>query len=185
MPLDPTSLSESVSASFRELSSAAESLNSVSDALSKAVADIDDGLKKLNLGIEAWVSVCAGTDHRDATYWSRDLGYAKVNGKWGIALREVEGSHVNDDHEIEEWLFNDAARSSRLEAIKKIPELLSKLQEEAAKVTKMLQTNLVDAQAVAAAVQGAAAVPKVKGFMVKGAGGFTPPPAPPKSVVKP
>jgi DNA anti-recombination protein RmuC len=182
------SLSQRVSASYSELSSIATDLNAVSDALGKAVSDIDEGLKKLNLGITAWVRV--ESSHRasdqDGTYEYDELGYAKINGRWGIALRTRSGDDNNPEY-IEtdaERPFNEAARASRLRAIENIPELLNKLNQEAARVTKELQAKLADAQAVSAAVQEATGSPKVKGFMVKGAG-FTPPPALPKSEVKP
>lgn len=177
MPLDKTSLSESVSSSFRELSAAAGALNVVSDELGKAVSEIDDSLKKLNLGVTAWVQMqkWGGAHERDLSYTIEELGYAKINSKWGIAVRVRSGDdeHPEYDESVEAWLFNDATRALRLRAIKKIPELLNKLSEEATKVTKELQVKLADAQAVAAAVQEAAREPKSlpsgsypKGFVV-------------------
>jgi prefoldin subunit 5 len=196
MPLDKTSLSESVSSSFRELSSAAEALNVVSDALGKAVSDIDEGLKRLNLGVTAWVCVqeYGGSHEQDLTYTLEELGYAKINGKWGIALRVRSGDeeHPEYDESVEIWLFNEAARALRLKAIKKIPELLTKLNEEATKITKELQAKLVEAQAVADAVHAAATGPKAPAGRARSvvqpviplntpaSGGLTPPPGYPE-----
>jgi prefoldin subunit 5 len=165
MALQPKlSLSQRVSASYSELSSLATDLNAVSDALGKAVSDIDEGLKKLNLGVTAWVEVqkYRGSREQDLTYTVEELGYAKINGKWGIALRVRSGDDERPewDESVEVSLFNEAARALRLKAIKKIPELLNKLNEEATKVTKELQAKLADAQAVACAVQEAASAPK-------------------------
>lgn len=97
-------------------------------------------------------------EHQDQSYTIEELGYAKINGKWGIALRvrSGDGQHPEYEESVETWLFNEAARPLRLKAIKKIPELLNKLNEEAAKVTKELQAKLADAQTVAGAVQEAA-----------------------------
>ena len=170
------SLSARVSASYSELSSVATELNAISDALGKAVSDIDEGLKKLNLGITSWVQVeCSYRASDEDGSWEIDeLGYAKINGRWGIALRTRSGNDQRPEYveTVAEWPFNKAARASRLGAIEKIPELLNKLHQEAAKVTKELQAKLADAQAVALAVRLRPATtnpPTIKGAM-------TPPP---------
>ncbi len=154
--MNSTPLIESVSSSFAELTTASESLNLVSDALGKAVSDIDDGLKKLNLGVTAWVEVYAkkDTSEEDPIYLVEELGYAKIGSKWGVALRtrRRDDRLPEPEENIETLLFNDAARTLRLKAIEKLPQLLRKLSEEATKITRELQAKLADAQAVAAAV---------------------------------
>jgi hypothetical protein len=147
MHLDQSSLSESISSSFLELSTSAETLNAVSDALGKAIAEIDESLKTLNLGIEAWVEI-RGSGDDDISFWGRLIGYAKINGRWGISLQTYDG-HDPEDRDIEIWLFNDAPRSLRLEAIEKIPELIKKLSAEAKKTTIELQQKLKDVFTVA------------------------------------
>jgi hypothetical protein len=146
MPIDQRSLSESVSTVFRELSASAETLNAVSDALGKAIAEIDESLKNLNLGIEAWEEIYAGAD--DDYFWGRLIGYAKTNGRWGISLQTYEGNDP-EDRDVETWLFNDAPRSLRLEAIEKIPALLTKLNAEAKQTTIELQARLKNVFTVA------------------------------------
>src|ERR1022692_429135 len=89
---------EKVQASYKQLSLAATNLNTASDGLGKAISVWDAALQKLNLGITAWVEV-SGNDHCSpdgAHWWSRDIGYAKTNDKWGIALRTAEGDHRDD-----------------------------------------------------------------------------------------
>jgi hypothetical protein len=155
MPETP-SIAASVSASYHELTSTAGILNRVSDALGKAVSDIDDGLKKLNLGITVWVRVaCDGPDYpEDPFYRIDEIGYAKINGKWGIALKTVSGSEQDPPGEesVETWPFNEAPRALRLKAIEKTPELFKKLNEEAAKAANELKDKLGDVLAVAAAI---------------------------------
>jgi hypothetical protein len=176
-------LIEGVSSSFVELATASESLNLVSDELGKAVSDIDAGLRKLGLGVTAWVQIYAKTDtsEEDPIFLVEELGYAKV-GRWGVALRtrSRDDRAPEPEETIETFLFNDAPRKLRLKAIEKLPELLKKLSEEAAKVTKELQAKLAYAQAVAVAVNPSVPpvsgiekavidVPRRKGgFMVKG-----------------
>lgn len=152
MSNDPSSLTESVFSSFQELQNAAEMLNSVSDELGKSIACIDDSLRKLNLGISVWVGVTGwdNTQEGGDDFWAEEIGYAKFNGKWGLCLRRREGTYRNpDDESIEVWAFNDAPRVQRLEALDKITELLQRLNDEAAKVTKRVQARLADVQVVA------------------------------------
>lgn len=120
----------------------------------------DESLKKLNLGVTAWVKVQSrgGSHDRDLSYAIEEIGYAKVNGKWGIALRIRSGDEQQYPNEecIEEWPFNESARAMRLRAIDKIPELIKVLSQAASAVTMELQGKLADAQAVAGAVKEAA-----------------------------
>jgi hypothetical protein len=151
-----STLAQKVASSFSVLSSAASDLNAVSDKLGKSVTEIDAALKKLNLGIAVWVKVVEGesTDQfQDSSFWSEDLGYAKINGKWGLSLRRVDGDYRSPDEErVEAWLFSDAPRALRLTAIDKIPELLEELSRNAVKYTVQIQNKLADVQSVAAAV---------------------------------
>jgi hypothetical protein len=153
-------LLERVASYYSQLSTVAADLNAVSDELGKSIAEIDVALRKLNLGITTWVAIQGGEED-DYSFWSRDIGYAKVDSKWGISLRKVDGNHHDPDREkVEEWLFNDAPRSLRLEAIDRIPELLDKLSKDAIKTTKDIRARLTKAQAVAEAVKGAANNPE-------------------------
>jgi len=155
MPTEPT-LAERVSSSYTKLTEVANDLNLVSDELGKAVTQIDDGLRKLNLGVSAWVTIFSADDDRDpqyVTFWHEDLGYGKVNGKWCVCIRRVDGSYQSMDDETQKlWTFNDASRTLRLAAIDKIPSLLDALGKEATSRTKDIREKLADVQAVAEAV---------------------------------
>ena len=152
-------LLERVASYYSQLSTVAADLNAVSDELGKSISEIDAALKKLNLGITTWVTIRESQEYYcdGSPFWRWSIGYAKVEGKWGISLSKVDGDLSNqDESNNEEWLFNDAPRSLRLEAIDKIPELLEKLSQEAVKTTKNIRARLGEAQAVAEAVKGAA-----------------------------
>jgi len=159
MPDQPT-LAQRVFSSFAQLSTVAADLNAVSDDLGKSVADIDAALKKLNIGISVWVKLCGwdGDQSRgDLSYWTEDLGFAKIKGKWGISLRRVDGDYNHpDDDDVEEWLFTDAPRALRLQAIDKLPELIEKLNAEAGKTITAIRGKLPEVQTVAAALTRAA-----------------------------
>jgi hypothetical protein len=158
MAIEQASLPERVASSFSLLRSAAKDLNSISGELSKSIAEIDSALKRLNLGVTVWVPIRKGDELPDRpSYWSEDIGYAKVRSNWGICLRTVDGDYQNpDQEETERWLFNDAPRILRISAIEKIPELLEKLSSEAVKTTQAISAKLAEAQAVASAVKDAA-----------------------------
>jgi hypothetical protein len=169
MSSDQPSLSARISASYSQLSQVASDLNAVSDALGSSIAEIDEALKKLNLGITVWVQLRGGNDSdthpadRHFNYWSEDLGYAKLGGRWCVGLRKVDGETDRPDDElVEAWPFNDAPRTLRLSAIDKIPDLLDKLSKEALATTLMLKRKLGEVQTVAAAVTGSAAQPRSK-----------------------
>jgi hypothetical protein len=137
----PAPLSERISASlFKELADSAARLNAGSDELAKAIRPIDAALKKLNLGVSAWY-VYSGSEEpdSDSNYSYRRIGYAKVGGKWGLALSLDSGNAYSDIDNYEAWLFNDAPRSMRLEAIDCIPDLLEQLVKESNKVAEDLQ----------------------------------------------
>jgi hypothetical protein len=148
-------LSARVTAHYRQLSAAAADLNAVSDELGKSVQELDSALKKLNLGVSVWVTI-TGSEDENQNYWNDDVGYTKIDGKWGIALRSVSGNLNWDQYKEEAWLFNDAPRSLRLTAIGKIPELLKQLSADAAEMTKQIKGRLAEVQEVASAVKLAA-----------------------------
>lgn len=150
-----------ISSSFAQLADSAARLNSASDELSKAVAPIDAALKKLNLGVTAWHPYINSHDAQDGSYYMRRVGYAKVSGKWGLALSIVSG-YVNDpEDDIEQWLFNDAPRWMRIEAVDHIPALLEELVRQADKVAVALHEK--SSQARELAVTLGTAVPDARG----------------------
>jgi hypothetical protein len=147
------SLAERVQSSYLQLSSVASDLNAVSDELGKSVAEIDAVLKRLNLGISVWVHI---NSWGDEDYSFEDIGYAKVDGKWGIALQTVSGNErwPDQDH-VEQWLFSDAPRKLRLASIEKLPEMLKRLSEEAVETTNKIKGKLAEVKEVATAVKTA------------------------------
>lgn len=149
-PATPT-LQERVTSAFERLSASANALNVVSDDLSKPIASIDAALKALNLGVSTWVEFAGHVDHNAGYYWDRSIGYAKVSGKWGIAISATSGS-MGDEPNEEFWLFGDAPRSYRLEAVDKLPELIEKLVTAADETAEQLKTKIETTTQVALAI---------------------------------
>lgn len=95
----------------------AAELNKTSDEMNAAFVLLDEQFKKLNLGVEAWVS----TTGKDVY-----VGYSKVNNKWGLTIKKVT-SDLAGDLTSEYWLVNDAPRSYRIMCCTAIPELMQAL----------------------------------------------------------
>jgi hypothetical protein len=160
----PNTLAARVQASFRQLSTVASELNNVSDELGKSIVDIDAALKKLNVGVSVWVNIkCDDSSEGDPSYYMEQLGYAKVGGKWGVALKTVFGhEQFPEDERAETWLFNDGPRELRLAAIEKLPEMLMALSKEAFDMSARIKNKLSDAQEVAKAITEAANPPVIR-----------------------
>ena len=138
---------------YKQLSQAATNINTASDELGKAISALDAALKKLNLGISAWVTISGG-ERPDQIFWSRDIGYAKVGHIWGIAIRTVSG-HYNfpEEGDEEKWLFNEAPRWIRIEAVGKIPDLLETLVKRTEETTKKIKNKTKRALELAEAIE--------------------------------
>lgn len=149
---EDTPTPEKISQAFRDLKVAAAELNAVSDELGKPVSAIDLALKRLNLGVSAWVKVRGGDSPDGEDYWYLELGYTKLRSTWGIAVRERHGSYLDESVSGDTWLFSEAPRAFRLEAVDKLPELLAKLIEDANETTKKLRDKIGKAQQIAAAL---------------------------------
>ena len=143
-------LPDRISASFQELADSAASLNSASDELANAIRPIDAALKKLNLGVAAWYPY--NSYHDDDYYSSRRIGYARVGRTWGLALSTASGYLGSDEENVEEWLFNDAPRWMRVEAVDHIPDLLQHLAKQANRVTADLQKKTEKARELAGTI---------------------------------
>src|SRR6478672_10252626 len=155
------SLNSRISSSYKQLTQAATELNAVSDELGKFVTALDAALRRLNLGIATWLRLESREDG-SGNYTKRDLGYAKVGNKWGIALRTMSGNHNDvEDSNVEEWLFNDAPRALRIESVEKLPDLFENLVKEADAATKNIRTKTERAQALATALTDQAAAASV------------------------
>ena len=150
------SLTHRVSASYQNLSAAATELNTLSDELGNLVQALDAALKKLNLGIASWIRL-EGREDGSGNYSKRDLGYAKVGNRWGIALRVFNGNHhAPDESTVEEWLFNDAPRALRIEAVERLPDLFEHLGKEAETAAKQIKGKTERARQLATALGEAA-----------------------------
>jgi hypothetical protein len=154
---DPINISEVVASFYSDLKTVSADLNAASDELGKCIAEIDEALKTLNLGLTVWVPIRSGRgdfESGDDSYWSEDIGYAKWAGRWGICLRIIE-EYAGNEQDPDIWLFNEAPRALRLEGINHLVTLLQKLNEEGLATAKMIRDKTTGAQEVAAAISKA------------------------------
>jgi hypothetical protein len=146
---------EKVLTHFQTLSSVASSLNQASDELTKIVTILDEALKNLNVGLTVWVTFRSrAVEPEPDAYDDDQIGYGKVNGKWGIALRHIWGNYGWDAHDIEgPWLFNEAPREMRLHGVDKIPEVIAALGKEAFDITKKIHEKTQEVRKLANAIE--------------------------------
>jgi prefoldin subunit 5 len=154
---------EKIQLHFQALTSLASALNVASDELSKNVSILDEALKKLNIGLTTWVTFRSQAVEENE-YSDDQIGYCKVEGKWGIALRHIWGDYGRDEYggETGPWLFNDAPREFRIAAADKIPEVIEALGKEALNTTKKVQEKARQVGELASVIEKIANAPKVK-----------------------
>ncbi|MFZ0821861.1 MAG: hypothetical protein WAM91_17490 [Candidatus Acidiferrales bacterium] len=138
---------------FRALSAAATSLNKSSDELTQALGVLDSALKKLNLGLLVWVPFSHVAMEDPAEFDREEIGYAKVGGQWGIALRRIWGHSAADEFNLEgPWMFGEAPREMRIRAVDHIFELIAKLVQTASETTAKIQRKTSTARQLAATI---------------------------------
>jgi hypothetical protein len=140
---------------FDHLTAVAADLNQASDDLTQIVGTLDSALQRLNIGIVAWVQVIkTNYEDRPQYYEREELGYAKVDGTWGLAVRKLAGfeGSPEDDEVRDIWLFNDAPRGLRLRAVEKLPEVIDLLTRSAMKTAERLKKKVADTRGFAASM---------------------------------
>ncbi len=161
-------LSTRVKESFAKLSSAAADLNAASDELGQYISAADEALKKLNLGIHGWIDTYRFEDANNSGRYSRhQLGYTKLNGKWGIALSVMDGNEYTDECDEETWLFNDAPRHLRVDAIDKLPELIEFLASRATDTASEIRAKKTQAEQFLAGIKEAMPKPSAGAKQVR------------------
>jgi hypothetical protein len=151
-------MASSVSAELlKQLSSASDSLNSVSNQFNEQVNSIENSIAAYNLGVSAWVHVRT-IDHEEldqagnvVDIHAQDIsvGYDKWAGKWCLQVH----SFYADSESLQEWTLKDAPREMRLNAIDGIPKLLEKLIAEATRLTQQIADKTAEARKLAQSIQ--------------------------------
>ena len=151
MPLSEGS--SPIGPSLEQLSKTAISLNKASDRLNQAINQLNESLKKLNLGVSSWVTFFSD-DEGPFSDW-HEIGYGKVNGKWGIAIiKSFEDLTAREGNQLEttEWQFSEAPREMRIQAIPFLAKVIEQLNNDAEKTTQVINEKTSDAEELARAI---------------------------------
>ncbi|HXT69936.1 MAG TPA: hypothetical protein VN700_09285 [Vicinamibacterales bacterium] len=162
-----SSPSERLADAYKRLVVAAASHRSASHEFTKPFAEIERAIKDLNLPVATWQKIAGGEDNYGG-YWSRDVGYARTKGIWGLALRSVRGHESWEEDDSEQWPFDEAPSSLRLEALEKLPDLLEQIIKNAEKTTRKLEEKTPEAQDLARAIKDASAELREEAKRLKG-----------------
>jgi hypothetical protein len=150
-----TGPADKIQTTYKQLSEVAVHLNTFSDELGKPIKVWETALKKLNLGVPAWVAISEGGE--DPWWWDRGIGYIKLKDHWGVALRRRSGDYTHADHDEEEvWAFNEAPRWMRIDGVGKLPDLLDALLKQAEETINKLKAKITQANVLAEAISAAA-----------------------------
>jgi hypothetical protein len=150
----PQNNASTIATSFQRLIATASKLNEASDELTATVSRLDAALKKINLGVPAWVDIKNETNDENEFLQER-IGYLRIGARWGVALNTVQGFQGDDPRNFDDnlWLFTDATRELRLRAVEYIPELIEELDRAANKVAKRVVSKIKEVDELTSAIE--------------------------------
>jgi hypothetical protein len=149
------SASQRTSAALALLKPVAKNVSAAANTLSSPIVRVDAELKRMHIAFEAWVTYYESKYDYSYTNW--DIGYSRIDGRWGIGLRLVRGDESDPERSsIESWHFNEAPLYLRHRAIEKLPELLEALAKTGEKVAQKLANAATQANEIAEVVAPAA-----------------------------
>jgi len=126
---------------LKELASAAQKLNAISDEFTGQVSAIEATLNRLGLGVRAHIVVLSSSNADGFITRYLRLAYGNTGGKWGFVIGQyTDDQNLPDYTDFESWPFKDAPRELRIDVVEKIPELLQALVKKSADIAaKMTQ----------------------------------------------
>lgn len=131
---EPDNIVQRVQESYRQLPVVTKTLNDASDKLNASVKRLETFFKKNPIGVASWVNFHASESPDGSHYYKEQVGYAKVDNKWGLAIRTIRGNEIDGDEDVNAWAFNESARGLRVRAVPKLPELLEQLVKDASEM---------------------------------------------------
>jgi hypothetical protein len=158
MKQDEVSLAkERIASSFKDLALATEQLKSAGNELASIVANLEKLLTDLNLRVSAWHQLSHSVDEESGITRTRDVGWADVHGKWGIALRKTRFNPNFDEYDEEVWGFADAPLWMCADAVGKLPDLVQTLLKRTIETTENVKAKTKQAVEIVGATATAAA----------------------------
>lgn len=123
----------------KDITQMARALKDGRDLLTQHVNDVNELLQTLQCGVECWVTVGQQTGSQ------YELGHAKINNKWGLAIRS--GSTL--------WAYNESPTRLRVGASTHLQDLLNALYIDIEKLAKEVAEAAVLVGTIATAMQEA------------------------------
>jgi hypothetical protein len=142
---------ERITTSFKQLAVASSDLNLATKDLAKTISNLEAAVRRVGLELSAW-HLIAGHDDPGGAYWTRDIGWAEVDGVWAIAIRQTSGHNIADEYDETIWAFEKAPRWMCVEAAGKLPDLFETLVKRTNETTEKLKKRKKEAEELAAAI---------------------------------
>jgi hypothetical protein len=146
--------------SLARLTTLSQALNNISDQLTHNIAEIENALVALNLGLWAWVkddplsveelTVTTKDGKPAVAHHVQQLGYGKHNGKWAFLVASGIQEKWEEDAKIE--LLRNCPRQVKLAAVDRIPKLVESFAEELTRVTDEVTQKASEAMSIAVAL---------------------------------
>ena len=117
---------------FSRLQDLSTRLNESTDALNKAVSEVEAHFATLRLGVEVWLEEPLSKEMDKvvevslATMFEKTyFGYAKHDGKWGLCFKKENVGNISF------FPFAQAPRSLRIKAMQRLPKLMREFEKRA------------------------------------------------------
>jgi hypothetical protein len=128
---------------FHRLEDLSAKLNATSDTITQALKDVEARLATLRLGIEVWLDTPLREDEWEGETITTRLGYAKANGSWHLVTVDNFNLHENGNPGLDlPKPLQQASRENRIEALKRLPELLEALEKKGKEQLHQIQKTL-------------------------------------------
>jgi hypothetical protein len=144
-----------VEAALKHIEAVSNTLNQSSDLLSQKIVEIESALNHYKLGIWAWLEeplfyLLESDGNGVDVEVSYHFGYGKIRDKWGLLIHE----RFDFDPEARAPMFlKDAPRDIRARAVERIPDLLKRIAEKAAELSREIMKKTELAEQIAASLK--------------------------------
>ena len=126
-----------------DLQESAQKLNNESAAMNSIISSIESRLVQMNLGVECWLeNSLLGVDDNGSSTETASLGFAKVNGQWGLFIKVYKqgtAGLLETLNLIQGVPLSRASRELRIAALAKMPTLVKQLSDEVKRKLKTIE----------------------------------------------
>ena len=142
---------------LKDLEPLSKRINVASDELTQALQAVQDRINALALGVEVWLTCeddeldqqIAGGNENGRVLQLQELGYGRLGDSWGLVVRRCA---YDQDFDGMQWHFRPglptviaqgsllkASRHIRVAAVRLLPLLIDKIEQEATNVIKAVE----------------------------------------------